>query len=100
LLRLLHDLVHGPLLVGRIFDVHRASRVRRVAVLDPAEVEDDHVALQQHALSELVVRVGAVRPGADERELDSGVPVGLQCVRKVGRHIGLLAAGKRTPTMS
>src|SRR5262245_12477901 len=42
LLRLLDDLVHLALRVGRLADVHGARRVRRVAVHDSAEVENDH----------------------------------------------------------
>src|SRR6185436_2689417 len=62
------DLVHLALLVGRLADVHAARGVRAVAVLQPAEVEDDHVAVLDPAVTRLVVRVGAVRARADDRE--------------------------------
>ena len=94
LLGALDDLVHVALLVGRLAHVHRARRVRAVTVHDPAEVEDDHVALLDHARSELVVRVGAVRPRADEGELDLRVAVCLQGVGEVRRDLGLLPAGE------
>jgi hypothetical protein len=40
------------------------------AVLEAAEVQDDHVALLDRALAHLVMRVGAVRARADDRDVD------------------------------
>jgi hypothetical protein len=50
LLRAAHDLEYVALLVGRLADVHRAGRVGPVAVLDAAEVHDDHVAALDRAV--------------------------------------------------
>ena len=67
LLRAADDLVHLALLVGGLADMDRAARVGAVAVLEPTEVEDDHVALLDRPIARLVVRVGAVRAPSRRR---------------------------------
>ena len=95
LLRLPDDLVDLALLVGRLADVDRARGVRAVAVLEAAEVEDDHVAVLDHPLAGLVVRVGAVGSGADDGEVDLRVAVLAQQRGEVGGDVGL-RAGRRS----
>ena len=92
LLRAADDLVHLALLVGGLADVDRAARVGAVAVLEAAEVEDDHVALLDRPVARLVVRVGAVRPRADDGEVDLRVAVREEQRGQVGRHLVLGAA--------
>src|SRR6476620_7381552 len=69
-----HDVVHLLHLVARFTDRHRARRVRTVAVPQPPEVQHDRVAGLDHAVAGLVVRIGAVRSGADDGEVDLLVP--------------------------
>ena len=61
--------MHLPLLLGGLADVHGPRRVRAVSVLEPAEVEHHHVAVLDHPVADLVVRVGAVGPGPDDGEV-------------------------------
>src|SRR5690606_2136014 len=80
LLRAAHDVVDLALLrragvVRAARDEHGARGVRPVPVPQPAEVEHHEVAGLDHAISRVVVRVGAVRAGAHEREVDLLVPV-------------------------
>ena len=62
-----HDVVDLALLVGRLADVDGAGGVGAVAVLEAAEVEHDHVAVLDHPVARLVVRVGAVRARSRRR---------------------------------
>src|SRR3954462_14085731 len=78
LLRAPDDLVHLAFLVRRLADVDGAGDVRPVAVAQPAQVEHDHVAHPDHPLAHVVVRVGAVGAGADDRELHARMPVPLE----------------------
>lgn len=79
---------------GGFADVDRAGGVGAVAVLEAAEVEHDHVAPLDGAVTGLVVRVGAVRSGADHGEVDLGVPELGEQPGQIGGHVGLLAAGE------
>ena len=88
------DLVHLALLVGRLADVHGAGRVGAVAVLDAAEVQHDHVAVLDHPLADLVVRVGAVGARADDGEVDLRVAVLAQQRGEVGGDLGLGPTGE------
>ena len=96
LLRAPHELVDLALLVGRLADVDGAGRVRAVAVLDAAEVEDDHVAFLDHTLVELVVGVGAVRARADDGEVDLRMPVVAEEAGEVGGDLALAATRELT----
>ena len=69
-----------------------AGGVRAVAVLDAAEVEDDHVAFLDRPLAHLVMRVGAVRARADDGEVHLRVPVVAEEAREVGGDLALAAA--------
>ena len=60
LLGLAHDLEHLAFLLGGLTDVDRPGGIGSVAVLDAAEVQDDHVAVLDGPLTDLVVGVGAV----------------------------------------
>ena len=73
---------------------HRAGGVRAVAVHQAAEVEDDRVAVLDDPVAGLVVRVGAVRAGADDGEVDLLVPELAQQAGEVGGDLGLLPAGE------
>ena len=90
LLRVPDELVDGALLVGRLAHVDCPRRVGAVPVLQPAEVEHDHVALLDHARAGLVMRVRAVRPRRDDGEVDAGMAVPQQELREVGGDVGLL----------
>ena len=94
LLRSPDDLVDLAFVVGRLADVDGAGRVRAVAVLDPAEVEHDHVAFLDHALAELVVGVGAVRARADDGEVDLRMSVLAEEAGEIGGDLALGAAGE------
>ena len=85
------------LLGGRLADVDGAGDVGGVAALDAAEVEHDHVALLDLSTRDLVVGVGAVRPGPHQRELDLGVAVLAQQVGEVGSDVELAAAREPDP---
>ena len=97
LLGLPHDLVHLADLGGRLADADGAAGVRAVAVHQAAEVEDDRVARLDRPVAGLVVRVGAVRAGADDGEVDLLVPELAQQPRQVGGDVGLLPAGEPDP---
>ncbi len=58
-----------------------------------ADVDDDDVAGAQFAVGALVVRVGAVRPRADDDERDLRMPFGDNGFGDVGGHVGLGTAG-------
>ena len=75
-------------------DVHGAGRVGPVAVLEAAEVEHDHVALLDRALAHLVMRVGAVGPGAHDGEVDLRVAVLAQQAGEIGGDLALGAPGE------
>ncbi len=72
----------------------RAGGVGAVAVLQTAEVEDDHVAALDDAVAHLVVRVGAVRSGGDDGEVDLGVTEAAEQVGEVGGDVGLVASAE------
>jgi hypothetical protein len=61
--------VHLLLLLGRLTDVHRPRRVRSVAVLESTEVENHHVAVLDHPVTNLVVGIGPVGSRANDREV-------------------------------
>src|SRR5690606_33967200 len=75
-------------------DVHGAGGVGAVAVLQAAEVEDDHVAVGDDAVAGLVLWAGAVGAVGDDGEVHAGVPVPLQQHGEVGGDVGLPAAGE------
>ena len=81
-------------LVGGFSHVDGARGVGAVAVLQAAEVEDDHVAVLDRAVAGLVVRVGAVRPGADDGEVDLRMAMVDEQGGEIGGDLGLLAAGE------
>ena len=58
-----------------------------------ADVDDDDVAGAQFTVGALVVRVGAMRPGADDDECDLRMSFGDNGLRDVGGHVGLGTAG-------
>src|SRR5690606_24389032 len=89
-----YEVVDAALLVGGLPDVHGAGGVGAVAVLQAAEVEDDHVAVGDDAVAGLVVRVGAVGAGGDDGEVHAGVPVPQQQRGEVGGDVGLPAPGE------
>lgn len=74
LLGLADEVVDALFVVAGFADVDRARGVGAVAVLEAAEVEDDHVAPLDDAVADLVVRVGSVGARGDDREVDLGVP--------------------------
>ena len=69
--------------------------VGAVAVLQPAEIEHDHVALPNRAVAGLVMRVRAVRPGADDSEVDLRMAVLDEQTGEVGGDLGFRAALRR-----
>src|SRR6185312_9256409 len=88
------DVVHLRLLLGWLADVDGAGRVRPVAVLRAAEVQDDHVALLDDAVALLVVGVRAVRAGGDDGELGPLVSVCDEEACELGGDLGLGPAGE------
>src|SRR3954452_325913 len=93
LLRAPHHLEDLALLRGRLADVDRARRVGAVAVLEPAEVEHDHVTRLDPPVARLVMRVGAVRARADDGEVDLAVAVLEEQRREIGGDLGLEPPG-------
>ena len=91
---LANDVVDLAFLVGRVADVDGARGVGAVAVHEPAEVQHDHVAVLDHPLPRLVVRVGPVGPGADDGEVDLRVAVVDEQAGEVGGDVCLPAAGE------
>jgi hypothetical protein len=60
----------------------------------PPKVEHDHVAFFDRSLAHLVMRVGAVRTGADDREVDLRMSVLAQEAGEIGSDLALAAAGE------
>ena len=80
---------------GGLADAHRAAGVGPVAEHQPAEVEDDAVALLDHPVARLVVRVGAVGSRADHGEVDLLVAE-LRAAARRGRRPRRSRAGRRS----
>ena len=83
--------MHLAFLVRRLAHMDGARSIRAVAVLEAAEVEHDHVAVLDRAVAGLVVRVGAVRPGASYGEVDLRMAVLDEQTGQVGGDLGFLA---------
>ncbi len=66
----------------------------RVAVLDAAEVQHDHVAFLDHTLAELVMGVGAVRARADDGEVDLRMSVLTEEAGEISGDLALGATGE------
>ena len=86
LVRAADKVVYGGLLLGRLAAEPGAGHVAAIAVFHAAHVEQDAVALLQHGVVRLVVRVSGVRPeGDDRREARPLAAVGAElCVDKLG----------------
>ena len=75
-----HDVVYLTLLVTRLTHAHGAGHVGVIVVIERAVVHDDEVALLDHVLARLRVRVGAVGASGDD-----GAKA--QAICAVGEHV-------------
>ena len=93
-LGLLEHLVVGAEVGRGLADGVGAGRVGAVAARHrAADVDHDRVAGLDHPVRQLVVRAGAVGPGADDHEVDGGVALGDDRLGDVPADLALGAAG-------